>query len=323
MPPPGPPEADSPLVYHGPDFTDFDIPLGISRKVTLRTIAPAGRVPDHYFKAWPLRTVLRRWRHRSVADGETTFHGARLFPGVWNVLFAMRSRQPQLEALDASALAALQAEVIRRENRGDDSITSLDGQSLHALVDYLSSRDRLTHITMLQHPLPHVPELLLYRRTHGQVRGVRLVHVLQHDGGLWSHVVDDLRRLRAAGVRAGVWRFAKAPKGSPARLRAARRRYMPNRQERRARQIRGFFPWGDVEACRGLTPTSRGPEDAHAGPPVAEEGCLGCGRPPAEVEWLYFSSPSWTWARLCGRAGWLAICPDCQHQIEFRLSVMN
>ena len=319
----GPPKAHSPLVSHGPDFTDFDIALGISRKVTLRTIAPAGRVPDHYFNAWPLRTVLRRWRQRRAADGETTFHGARLFPGVWDVLLAMRHRQPQLDALDASALAALQAEVIERKNGGDDSITSLDGQSLHALVEYLSRRDRLTRIAMLEGPLPRVPDLLLYRRTHGQVRGVRLVDVLQHDDGLWSERVEDLRRLRAAGVRAGVWRFSKAPKGSPAKLRAARRRYVPNRQERRARQIRGFFPWGDVEACRGLTPTLRSAEDADMSPPVAEEGCLGCGRPPAELEWLYFSSPSWTWARMCGRAGWLAICPDCQHQIEFRLTVMN
>lgn len=241
----------------------------------------------------------------------------------WNVLLAMHRREPQLRALDATALAALQADVIVCENRVDGNVTSLDGQSLHALIEYLGRRDRLTRIAMLHHPLPRVPDLLLYRRVHGQVRSVRLVDVLQHGEGLWSERVDDLRRLRAAGVRAGVWRFGKAPKGSPAKLRAARRRYMPNRQERRARQIRGFFPWGDVEACRGLTPTPRGTEDAHASPPVAEEGCLGCGRPPAELEWLYFSSPGWTWARLCGRAGWLAICPDCEHPIEFRMTMMN
>ncbi len=318
-----PPEADPPLVYHEADFTDFDVPLGISRKATLRTIAPPGRVPDHYFEAWPLRTVLRRWRHRRAADGATTFHGARLFPSTWDVLLAMRHRQPQLDALDARELAALQAEVIERMNRGDDSVTSLDGQSLGALVEYLSRRDRLTRIAMLEPRLPRAPDLFLYSRTRGQVRGVRLVDVLRHDGGLWSERVDDFRRLRAAGVRAGVWRFSKAPKGSPATLRAARRRYMPNRQERRARQIRGFFPWADVEACRGRTPRPRSLEDALDSPPVAEEGCLGCGHPPAELEWLYFSSPSWTWARLCGRAGWMAICPDCQHQIDFQLTAMN
>lgn len=318
--PQGPPEADSPLVYHGPDFTDFDIALGISRKVTLRTIAPAGRVPDHYFQAWPLRTVLRRWRRRSATDSDTTFHGARLFPSLWNVLYAMRERESGLQMLDAPSLGARQAEALRCDARTDGCTTAMDGQSLHALVGYLSRRETFERLMSQGWPLPMVPELLLYKRTSGHVHGVRFVNVLQHDEGLWSEVVDDLRRLRAAGVRAGVWRFGKAPKGSPASLRAARRRLMPTRQERRVRQIRGVFPWGDVEACRGLAPP---PDIALAGPPVAEEGCLGCGRPAAELEWLYFSSPSWTWARLCGRAGWLAICPDCEHQVDFRLTSMN
>lgn len=41
------------------------------------------------------------------------------------------------------------------------------------------------------------------------------------------------------------------------------------------------------------------------------------------LTWIYFSSPAWTWSKLCRRAGWLGICDPCHIQVEFDLVVMN
>jgi hypothetical protein len=51
--------------------------------------------------------------------------------------------------------------------------------------------------------------------------------------------------------------------------------------------------------------------------------CPGCGRSGSDLKWIYFSSPAWTWQRLCGRAGWLAICEPCHMQVAFFMEVMN
>jgi hypothetical protein len=51
--------------------------------------------------------------------------------------------------------------------------------------------------------------------------------------------------------------------------------------------------------------------------------CPGCDRPESELTWLYFSSPAWTWRRLCGRAGWLVLCRPCHLQVDFFLERMN
>jgi hypothetical protein len=42
-----------------------------------------------------------------------------------------------------------------------------------------------------------------------------------------------------------------------------------------------------------------------------------------KLEWLYYRSPKWTWAALCGRAGWLTICPDCRHPVDFFVDRMS
>ncbi|HTV01052.1 MAG TPA: hypothetical protein VMF13_10955 [Luteitalea sp.] len=78
--------------------------------------------------------------------------------GVWDLLLAVRLREPQMERLGAPALAALPTEVRGLKNDGDDSVTSLHRQSLHALVEYLSRRITLPRIAMLGPSLPGVPE---------------------------------------------------------------------------------------------------------------------------------------------------------------------
>ncbi len=51
--------------------------------------------------------------------------------------------------------------------------------------------------------------------------------------------------------------------------------------------------------------------------------CSQCGKRPMKLEWLYYRSPKWTWAALCGRAGWLTICPDCRHPVDFFVDRMS
>jgi hypothetical protein len=64
------------------------------------------------------------------------------------------------------------------------------------------------------------------------------------------------------------------------------------------------FPWEDVDACM---------ENIIA-PEVKGLLCPKCGK---EVKWIRFISPSWTWEKMCGRVGPLAICLDCRIQVKF------
>lgn len=41
------------------------------------------------------------------------------------------------------------------------------------------------------------------------------------------------------------------------------------------------------------------------------------------AEWIYFSSPDWTWEQLCGREGWLLFDRERRTQHAFHLTVMN
>lgn len=90
---------------------------------------------------------------------------------------------------------------------------------------------------------------------------------------------------------------------------------------RLARAEQGFFPWEDVEASERRT--DHRPERDVADLMPGAQACHKCARPGADLKWVYFSSPDWTWEHLCGRAGWLSICEPCHLQVEFFLEVMN
>ncbi len=51
--------------------------------------------------------------------------------------------------------------------------------------------------------------------------------------------------------------------------------------------------------------------------------CPSCATPPANLEWFYYSSPASTWAKMCGRAGWLTVCDECHLQVDFFVELMN
>lgn len=47
------------------------------------------------------------------------------------------------------------------------------------------------------------------------------------------------------------------------------------------------------------------------------------GGAPVTTEWIYFSSPEWTWASECGREGWLLYDFESRKQHAFVMTVMN
>ena len=72
-----------------------------------------------------------------------------------------------------------------------------------------------------------------------------------------------------------------------------------------------IFPWKDVVASI---------KEQEFTPIIIDHKCDKCKNNTVVV---YFVSPQWTWEKLCGRAGYLVICPHCIHQIDFSCTVMN
>lgn len=72
-----------------------------------------------------------------------------------------------------------------------------------------------------------------------------------------------------------------------------------------------FFPWRDILACIVAKNKVLG---------LSERVCPDCDE---RMVVLHYSSPDWTWNSLCGRAGFLTICPSCPKQVDFILTMMN
>lgn len=53
---------------------------------------------------------------------------------------------------------------------------------------------------------------------------------------------------------------------------------------------------------------------------LSDKFCPDCGH---EMISFFVSSPGWTWAQLCGRAGRLTYCPNCKTQHGFWCQIMN
>ena len=105
------------------------------------------------------------------------------------------------------------------------------------------------------------------------------------------------------------------------RLAATWKESLRNLREAELRQMaRGFFPWEDVEACRVDSERQRLKAEAHKKADLEIQLCPTCQQP---AEWIWFDSPPWTWQKLCGRAGWLALCDSCHLQIAFHMVLMN
>lgn len=98
---------------------------------------------------------------------------------------------------------------------------------------------------------------------------------------------------------------------------------MRNRLEREE-----FFPLADVEASLAdrrmqmansieeLSPQQRDQLEEMRRAAIANGAS-------EEAEWVYFSSPDWTWKRHCGREGWLLFDRERLSQHAFHLIVMS
>lgn len=73
-----------------------------------------------------------------------------------------------------------------------------------------------------------------------------------------------------------------------------------------------IFPWGDVGKCLDNPFFMQG-----------KRKCPKCGRPSYRLVWIFFSSLDETWEDLCGRMGYLSLCPHCKTQVEFICAAMN
>ena len=94
-------------------------------------------------------------------------------------------------------------------------------------------------------------------------------------------------------------------------------RAVVNRRLAIERMREGYFPWPDVDACRGRS------GKATPKPIDRARHCPQCGATPNVLTWVHFVSPPWTWESMCGRAGWLTVCDPCGLQIDFFMETMN
>lgn len=87
------------------------------------------------------------------------------------------------------------------------------------------------------------------------------------------------------------------------------------------------FPAEDVEACVSDSLLQRRQEN---GPSDAERDTLAKRRTiaiergaPDSAEWIWFSSPEWTWRSECGSEGWLLYERKTGKQHAFVMTAMN
>jgi hypothetical protein len=76
-----------------------------------------------------------------------------------------------------------------------------------------------------------------------------------------------------------------------------------------------IFPFDDVMACI----EQKIDEKQFAN----HKSCPKCETQSENLYWINFKSPEWTWQKLCGRAGYLSLCPKCGIQVEFICTIMN
>lgn len=88
-------------------------------------------------------------------------------------------------------------------------------------------------------------------------------------------------------------------------------KHLINRMNKAGEDDNHIFPWEDVAVSV---------KRQKKNPIIIDHKCDKCGNNTVAV---YFVSPAWTWKKLCGRAGYLIICPHCVRQMEFFCSYMN
>lgn len=85
------------------------------------------------------------------------------------------------------------------------------------------------------------------------------------------------------------------------------------------------FAWDDIQASRANDALQSEHDASHAKAlwAKAAKPCPRCGGNGDALSWVYFSTPEWTWQKLCGREGWIVVCDSCRQQTDFFLTIMN
>ncbi|MBI5625071.1 MAG: hypothetical protein HY924_14940 [Elusimicrobia bacterium] len=85
------------------------------------------------------------------------------------------------------------------------------------------------------------------------------------------------------------------------------------------------FRWEEISACRSDPGLQKKHPRALAARLVRLEdlSCPSCGAGGRGLELFYYRTPERTWRLLCGRAGWIVVCPSCRRQVRFFLEAMG
>jgi hypothetical protein len=86
-----------------------------------------------------------------------------------------------------------------------------------------------------------------------------------------------------------------------------------------------IFPWIDVESASRDENLQRQHPSGEGLAYYLEhaQACPTCGKSAAALQWTYFRSPALTWRALAGREGWLTVCTECRHQVDFFTTRMS
>jgi len=192
---------------------EFGVSLGISRTARSR-VNDRGRV--RYVDeptgdmVIPEDLVLRRWRRKTTRE-RVAFKGARLPPGTWQAVLYCLARGIGIDATTAASLR-LALEHLDETRTDTSRLGRPNVECLLAMGAYLKRRGILQAILMRHQTAdpssPGIPDLFLYRlEADGKVAGARFIEVKRPKEPLLKSQLQELRFLRALGLKAGVVRL--------------------------------------------------------------------------------------------------------------------
>ncbi len=229
-----PSSKDPPMTDPCNTADSLEIRIGVSRRVRPMDVLPPAGYPAERPYRWSEKTVLKRWRKRTAtASGGTVYRGSRLPPSLWALIAGLRMLESDLASLDDAALTQRINQVRAEAGERGEFLAYVAPGILRALFDSLSPNGRLDAMLEAHADGSHgVPDLFLFKERTGKTVDAVFVEVKRHGEAILEEQLAEITRLRARGLHAGVFRFNREPRGPRERLRKARSRLFPNREER-------------------------------------------------------------------------------------------
>lgn len=201
----------------------LEIRIGVSRRVRPMDVLPPEGYPDDRPYRWPEKTVLRRWRRRTATGpGGTVYRGSRLPPSLWALIARLRMLDSDIASLDDVALTQRINQARAEAGERGEFLAHVAPGILRVLVDCLLPNGRLDVMLEAHADGSHgVPDLFLFKERAGKTVDAVFVEVKRHGEDMSEEQVVEITRLRALGLRAGVFRFDREPRASPRTERSA------------------------------------------------------------------------------------------------------